>query len=616
MAASLSVNASAVVIKAVTDVTSRRRLLQSSITIKFKVVTTDANPSALAAKVQAQSDDESSLEQALIVGGLAITPGSLSIDPPSLGTEGEEELETLESFATLNFTSAAQVANALQQIAAVNATTSQGLQLTALSVAQALSNSSHVNADAIASALGILSYVASGSATGDVPVTLEAALNVTAALSFVVVAALDSNVAPAANLVVLQQVLQVVGNLTQSLLSSAAPSNSPELASQVDHVLQLTAAGVAQTLSNRSQVNSDAIASALGILSVVASGSPLSTVDLARATARCNSVAEALSAIVIASSPNNGTAWAANLTVLQQVMNVVDRLTQSLLLSAALDQTIPINSSDIQMALRVEGPNSTLFTQNLSAPGSGSSFEPLPRTLFAGVPSSSLVGVRTVFATFSFDPYSDPPDPNSTGITRLAFSSSDGKELHITNLTTPVYFSMPRLALVDGRKAQCQFWNTTALKYSTSGCVGLPDPQPPGHVIAWKKPTPNVTTDADMAGAWNISGALVDGNCSVRVLDCSLAEPGVVYPNPASPLTVPAVSCPPNTTTPMLVYSGSRCRLIQNNSLGCTWDNVKQAFVGAGCVSSGQPVQCACRHVRARADALAAALRSCYALDN
>ena len=100
------------------------------------------------------------------------------------------------------------------------------------------------------------------------------------------------------------------------------------------------------------------------------------------------------------------------------------------------------------------GPSSRLFTQPLSAPGSGSSFAPLPPTLFAGVPSSALVGVRTVFATFTFDPYSDPPDPDSTGITRLAFSTSAGDELPINNLTTPVYFTMPRLALADGRKAQ------------------------------------------------------------------------------------------------------------------------------------------------------------------
>ena len=163
------------------------------------------------------------------------------------------------------------------------------------------------------------------------------------------------------------------------------------------------------------------------------------------------------------------------------------------------------------------GPSSRLFTQPLSAPGSGSSFAPRPPTLFAGVPSSALVGVRTVFATFSFDPHSDPPDPNSTGITRLAFSTSAGEELPINNLTTPVYFSMPRLALADGRKAQCQFWDKAALNYSTSGCVGLPDPQPPGHVIAWK-PAPNVTKDADIAAAWNISGELVDWyNCNKSI---------------------------------------------------------------------------------------------------
>ena len=224
------------------------------------------------------------------------------------------------------------------------------LELTASSVAQALSNSSQVNAEAIATSLGILSDVASGSATGDVSVTLEAALSVTAALSSIVVASRDNNVAAGANLVVLQQVLQVVGNLTQSLLSSAALSSSSDngFALQVNTVLQLTATGVAQAVSNSSQVNASAFTSALGILSVVASGSALGTVNLTLDTAL--SVTEALSFIVVASSNSTG----ADLAVLQQVVHVVDNLTQSLLSSAAPnDPPLYINSSDIQMALQV-----------------------------------------------------------------------------------------------------------------------------------------------------------------------------------------------------------------------------------------------------------------------
>jgi hypothetical protein len=104
-----------------------------------------------------------------------------------------------------------------------------------------------------------------------------------------------------------------------------------------------------------------------------------------------------------------------------------------------------------------------------------------------------------------------------------------------------------------------------------------------------------------MARAWSGTGPLF-ANCTSKVLDCSLPQPGVVRPNPARPFEVPAVACDPsgNSTGPMLVFVGSACQLIRaNNSFNCTWDNTLQAFAGDGCVGSGAPVQCACRHVRA-----------------
>jgi hypothetical protein len=88
--------------------------------------------------------------------------------------------------------------------------------------------------------------------------------------------------------------------------------------------------------------------------------------------------------------------------------------------------------------------------------------------------------------------------------------------------------------------------------------------------------------------------------CLFEVLDCS--DPNVtraVFPNPARPFEFPAVSCDAGISTePILVISGSNCALIQDdNALGCFWNNSKAAFEGAGCVASGGPVQCACRHL-------------------
>jgi len=206
--------------------------------------------------------------------------------------------------------------------------------------------------------------------------------------------------------------------------------------------------------------------------------------------------------------------------------------------------------------------------------------------------------VRTQFSSLAFDPHTQ--DPNSTGTTTLAFSSVGG-ELDISGLSKPIYFTLPLVPLADGVKAQCQFWDRKAQpqNYSTVGCVTMPDPLPPGHNASWASNF-TVGSDADMAAAWNITGALVTSHCLFEVLDCSLANTTrVVYPNPARPFDFPAVRCNASiSTAPLLAISGSRCPLIQpNNALGCFWNNSKHAFQGPGCVASGGPVQCACRHL-------------------
>jgi hypothetical protein len=131
--------------------------------------------------------------------------------------------------------------------------------------------------------------------------------------------------------------------------------------------------------------------------------------------------------------------------------------------------------------------------------------------------------------------------------------------------------------------------------------VGLPDPLPRGHNVSWK-PGFTVADDGTMAAAWSIAGPLVSApsRCLFEVLDCSVRQHArSVYPNPAKPFQFPAVSCNASISTePILVISGSNCALIQDdNALGCFWNNSKHAFEGAGCVASGGPVQCACRHL-------------------
>jgi hypothetical protein len=84
-----------------------------------------------------------------------------------------------------------------------------------------------------------------------------------------------------------------------------------------------------------------------------------------------------------------------------------------------------------------------------------------------------------------------------------------------------------------------------------------------------------------MAAAWAIAGPLVtaDAPCAPRVLDCTLGiAAGVIYENPDDPFAAPGVQCSANSSAPMLVLTGSRCRLIQaDNEYNCSWSNVKQA---------------------------------------
>jgi hypothetical protein len=381
-----------------------------------------------------------------------------------------------------------------------------------------------------------------------------------------------------------------------SNLSSVVASIATPLA------LEQVAEYVAALVSNAAQINATSSAIALDILASVALRGALVT------PAAANAVVAGLSFIATAAlSPSNDV----GLGVLRTVLDIVDELARSLQAPMAPDAPpIEVYSPTIQLRVQVNLPtaDSPLFTARLTAAGSASSFSPMPADLFAGVAGASA-GVATLFASFTFDPYAATVDPDSTGITRLAFSmgaGSSAKEILVANLRTPIQFKLPALTkLTSGAKATCQFWDKAAQPpaYSTTGCVGIPDPQPRNHSLTLK-PGFAASSDADMATMWDIAGPLVDGNCTAQVLDCGLVALGrdpKVYPNPALAFgTGTALNCSADNLTPKLIWVGSRCRLTQaDNELACAWDNNLQAFIGAGCVASGAPVQCACRHVRA-----------------
>ena len=260
---------------------------------------------------------------------------------------------------------------------------------------------------------------------------------------------------------------------------------------------------------------------------------------------------------------------------------------------AALNITTTSNNIQTLVAVSIGLPPDVI-----SAPGSSSTFEPLSASLLsnrsASATDASAAVVVTQFRSLTFDPFSGS---GTNGSTRLALTDANNTEYVVSNLTVPIRFELPSLAALTGSThAKCQFWDPGALAYSTRGCVGIPDPRPPEHLLSWVDGF-SASSDADMVRAWQITGVLVE-DCVPVILDCSIAQPGVVYPNLRAPFDTPRIECNRALSTePKLVYTGSRCALIRpNNAFNCSWNNTAQAFTGGGCVASGTPVRCACRH--------------------
>jgi hypothetical protein len=341
---------------------------------------------------------------------------------------------------------------------------------------------------------------------------------------------------------------------------------------------------------------------ALTILQAVASG-PINVTGGA-----AQSITGALSAVASSASVSNPEA-------LKAVSGVIDNLaaSQASALLASMDLTpgapppepAMTTSATIQTLVQVDPPGSNrLSTQPLTAPGSPSSFEPMPAGLLDGVTTP----IVTQFYSLAFDPNSGGGNDSAiatTGLTRLAFSAPGGAEIPVADAVVPIRFSLPKVDTGADGQAVCSYWDTVALAYATAGCIGVPSPYPPEHSVYFVDGF-TAANDTALALAWNVSGPMVDnGTCSVALIDCNEAAPRKIYPDPRNPLAVPAIACPPrdnssSATQPVLrVYFGTACPLWQpGNDYNCSWDALKQAFVGGGCEAATGPTQCMCRHVR------------------
>ena len=245
----------------------------------------------------------------------------------------------------------------------------------------------------------------------------------------------------------------------------------------------------------------------------------------------------------------------------------------------------------------------------------------------------------------------------STGVSRLQLvDASTLQPVMLSNLSRPIAFEMPQVLGTGGvadAQGRCGFWDSNFTVYDTTGTATLPDPRPEEHDLSFAD-APLTPDNAALALAWNITGPLLE-NCTLAFLDCT-APPferlriqwggvwgeyphNLVYLDPWHPLDFPAVACPDaaadsnqlsggNVSTALLtplggqpllrIYYGFNCDIWKvNNRVNCTWDAVRQAFFGGGCISGAvdERTQCLTRHLTEFVSARVPQISVCSASD-
>ena len=625
-------NASDVSILSVSDVAAPpagRRLAQSSagvIRVEFEVVS-PVFPSLMVTRVQAVSDDASGLESALQSAGLALPPGSLSVEVPAL----KVKTPPVQS----NFSNAAAAASYYGNLASVVSTgavvpTDQAVtlvsQLTASLNATSATALSPADAAVVQTAiLSTITALASSSSDGLPPQQAVAfALQVADSLSPALLAALPPSQAANITAATLSAAVNLssssaggvsvaqmngIANACATTLNdpdsplAADPARAASLRASVLEAmvtqsgagtaettavgLNATAGAVASLLSNTSQIDTSAATHGLAILaSVAAAGIDSRALSVSSATA--SSVTAGLSAIATASGVNASGVDAPS--VLPAISLVVDNLAASL--TVGMDPgSAPVVVTSPAISMRVDvvalSASSRLFAAGTSLPGSAAAVAPLP----AGVPGATAVASQ--FVAYGFDPNANASSPgNSSGVVVLAFCDPTTlAPLPVAGLGSLITLTLPSGRVGTGAVAAPSFWNESAQAYSAAGLAWIPNPAPPAAqlTIDWV-PGFNATSDDVLPLAWNLSGPAAEG-CTDVSLDCGSAEgrARVVDTCPGDAASQ-RWACGSRAAGVIRVWAGCACSLwrvpVDAPPPACGWNVSTQAFQGSGCVTS------------------------------
>jgi hypothetical protein len=375
-----------------------------------------------------------------------------------------------------------------------------------------------------------------------------------------------------------------------SLLSiaAAAVNQSSSAILVAPEAIESTAALVSSLVAVSSQLSQEGTVDALAVLGTIASAGD------AVSPAAAQSMADALSSVALASSANStgGGSGGGSSANLVSVLHVLDSLASSQASGMAVPGQAPatVSTASIQMLVALDAPDSPrLLLEPISAPGSNSSFDPLPAGALAAAGGDS---VSTLFLSLAFDVHGGSGSNNTGGLTRLAFSAgSSGEPVPVAGLATPLLFSIPASALGANASATCAWWDDAAGAYNSTGCAALPSPHPPGHELFFV-PGFVVEGPASLAASWNISGPMAAG-CEAAFLDCTneTARAGKLVVGSA------ALTCGNSSSLVLRAFVGAQCALSNaTRNATCAWDAVAQTFDGPGCVAANA-TRCGCTHL-------------------